>query len=121
MQCGPVRFSMSAKAMAEMNPFEHRVVPCHTDFRMPPDLTEATIQDVYGALSNDALRNAMIADDIVRAIESAFSSASHWKDGASTVFRNKTQWRSPTRFCFEGRHGQEATPTDCGGHGGRKG
>jgi superfamily II DNA or RNA helicase len=73
MQCGPVRFSMSAKAMAEMNPFEHRVVPCHTDFRMPPDLTEATIQDVYGALSNDALRNAMIADDIVRAIESGRS------------------------------------------------
>jgi superfamily II DNA or RNA helicase len=61
---------MSAKAMAEMNPFEHRVVPRYTNFRMPPDLTEVTIQDVYGALSNDALRNAMIADDIVRAIES---------------------------------------------------
>ncbi len=73
MQCGPVRFSMSAKAMAEMNPFEHRVVPRHTDFRMPPNLTEVTIQDVYGALSNDALRNAMIAADIVRAIESGRS------------------------------------------------
>jgi superfamily II DNA or RNA helicase len=73
MQCGPVRFSMSAKAMAEMNPFEHRVVPRHTDFRMPPDLAEVTIQDVYGALSNDGLRNAMIADDIVRAIESGRS------------------------------------------------
>jgi superfamily II DNA or RNA helicase len=73
MQCGPVRFSMSAKAMAEMNPFEHRVVPRHTDFRMPPDLTEVTIQDVYGALSNDALRNAMIAGDIVHAIESGRS------------------------------------------------
>ncbi len=73
MQCGPVRFSMSAKAMAEMNPFEHRVVPRHTDFQMPPDLTEVTIQDVYGALSNDALRNAMIADDIIRSIESGRS------------------------------------------------
>jgi hypothetical protein len=30
------------------------------------DLTEVTIQDVYSALSNDALRNAIIADDIVR-------------------------------------------------------
>ncbi len=59
--------------MAEMNPFEHRVVPRHTDFQMPPDLTEVTIQDVYGALSKDALRNAMIADDIVRAIESGRS------------------------------------------------
>jgi len=37
---------------------------------MPTDLTEVTIQDVYAALSNDASRNAMIADDIVRAIES---------------------------------------------------
>ena len=73
MQCGPVRFSMSAKAMAEMNPFEHRVVTRHTDFRMPPDLTEVTIQDVYGALSNDTLRNAMIADDIARTIESGRS------------------------------------------------
>jgi hypothetical protein len=61
---------MSARAMAEMNPFEHRVVPRHTDFQMPTDLTEVTIQDVYAALSNDASRNAMIADDIVRAIES---------------------------------------------------
>jgi len=59
--------------MAEMNPFEHRVVLRHTDFRMPPDLTEATIQDVYGALSNDALRNAMIAGDIVHAIDSGRS------------------------------------------------
>ncbi|MHB8302669.1 MAG: DEAD/DEAH box helicase [Acidobacteriaceae bacterium] len=40
---------------------------------MPPDLTEVTIQDVYGALSKDALRNAMIAADIVHAIESGRS------------------------------------------------
>ncbi len=69
MQCGPVRFSMSAKAMAETNPFEHRVIPRHTDFQMPPELAEVTIQDVYGALSNDALRNEMIAREIVSAIE----------------------------------------------------
>src|ERR1017187_4447971 len=56
MQCGPVRFSMSAKAMAEMNPFEHRVVPRHTDFRTRPELTDITIQDVYAALVNDISR-----------------------------------------------------------------
>src|SRR5437773_6338485 len=50
MQCGPVRFSMSAKAMAEMNPFEHKVVPRHTDFRMAAELTELTIQGIYAAL-----------------------------------------------------------------------
>lgn len=70
MQCGPVRFSMSAKTMTETTPFEHRVTPRHTEFRMAPELTDITIQDVYAALVNDVSRNEMIAADIVRAIES---------------------------------------------------
>jgi superfamily II DNA or RNA helicase len=69
MQCGPVRFSMSAMTMTETTPFEHKVTPRHTEFRMAPELTEVTIQDVYAALVNDASRNDMIAADIVRAIE----------------------------------------------------
>ena len=73
MQCGPVRFGMSAKAMTKTNPFEHRVIPRHTEFKMPPELAEVTIQDVYCALSNDACRNEMIARDIVRAIEAGRS------------------------------------------------
>jgi len=68
MQCGPVRFNLSAKVMAETNPFEHRVIPRHTDFRMAPDLAEVTIQDVYGALSTDTSRNEMIASDIAHAL-----------------------------------------------------
>jgi len=70
MQCGPVRFSMSARTMTETTPFEHKVTPRHTEFQMTPDLTEVTIQDVYAALVNDVSRNEMIATDIVRAIES---------------------------------------------------
>src|SRR6185503_18492558 len=54
MQFGPVRFGMSAKAMAQSNPFKHRVIPRHTDFQMPLSAGNATIQDVYAALSNDA-------------------------------------------------------------------
>jgi superfamily II DNA or RNA helicase len=73
MQCGPVRSSMSAKTMTETNPFEHRVIPRHTGLQMPPNIGEMTIQDVYAALSSDALRNELIADDIVRAIESGRS------------------------------------------------
>src|SRR5207247_8891092 len=42
----------------------------HTEFRMAPDLTDVTIQDIYAALVNDISRNEMIASDIVRAIES---------------------------------------------------
>jgi len=73
MQCGPVRFSLSAKVMAETNPFEHRAIPRHTDFRMPPDLAEVTIQDVYGALSTDTSRNESIASDIAHALNLARS------------------------------------------------
>jgi superfamily II DNA or RNA helicase len=70
MQCGPVRFNMSARTMTEATPFDHKVTPRHTEFRMAPELTEVTIQDIYAALINDALRNEMIASDIVRAIAS---------------------------------------------------
>jgi superfamily II DNA or RNA helicase len=70
MQCGPVRYNMSARTMTEATPFEHKVTPRHTEFRMAPELTEVTIQDVYGALINDTARNEMIANDVVRAVES---------------------------------------------------
>jgi superfamily II DNA or RNA helicase len=61
---------MSARTMTETTPFEHKVTPRHTAFRMAPELTEVTIQDIYGALVNDVSRNEMIAGDIVRAVES---------------------------------------------------
>jgi len=70
MQCGPVRFSMSARTMTEITPFEHKVTPRHTEFRMAADLNDVTIQDIYAALVNDVPRNEMIANDIVRAVES---------------------------------------------------
>ncbi|MCL2660671.1 MAG: DEAD/DEAH box helicase [Acidobacteriaceae bacterium] len=69
MQCGPARFAMSTRAMTEATPFEHWVIPRHTDFQISPGLTEVTIQDVYAALSSDSLRNSLIADDIVKAID----------------------------------------------------
>lgn len=68
MQCGPIRFNMSARAMTEITPFEHRVTPRHTEFRPSSELTDLTIQDVYAALAKDMTRNEMIADDIIRAL-----------------------------------------------------
>ena len=56
--------------MTETTPFEHRVTPHYTEFRMAPELTEITIQDIYSALVDNAPRNEMIAGDIVRAVES---------------------------------------------------
>jgi hypothetical protein len=36
MQCGPIRFSMSARTMTESTPFEHQVIPRNTDFGCRP-------------------------------------------------------------------------------------
>jgi superfamily II DNA or RNA helicase len=73
MQCGPVRFNMSARTMTDTTPFEHKVTRRHTEFRMAPELAEITIQDVYSALVGDASRNEMITNDIVAAVNSGRS------------------------------------------------
>jgi superfamily II DNA or RNA helicase len=73
MQCGPARFSMSARTMAETTPFEHKVIPRHTEFRAAPEVSDITIQDVYAALVDDAARNEMIAADLIRAVEAGRS------------------------------------------------
>src|SRR5947208_1062167 len=70
MQCGPVRYNMSARTMTETTPFEDRVTARYTEFRLAPELTEITIQDVYAALVDNAPRNEMIAADMVRSVES---------------------------------------------------
>jgi hypothetical protein len=109
MQCGPVRFSMSAKTMTETTPFEHKVTPRHTEFRMAPELTEVTIQDIYAALVNDASRNEMIAADIVRAIRVwTVPAASDRPDRASPVFRSQACRCRQARLRLEGRHGKKA-------------
>jgi len=46
MQCGPIRFNLGARKMTETTPFEHKVIPRYTDFRMPASLADLTIQDV---------------------------------------------------------------------------
>src|SRR5262245_25293130 len=38
MQCGPVRFNMSARTMTETTPFEHKVTPRYTSFEWLPNL-----------------------------------------------------------------------------------
>jgi superfamily II DNA or RNA helicase len=73
MQCGPIRFNLSARTMTETTPFKHRVIPRITEFRMQSDLTDVTIQDTYAALIDDAERNEMIAADLVRSLESGRS------------------------------------------------
>lgn len=71
MQCGPVRFRVDAKRQAAQRPFGHRVVLRQTGFTLPVVMNcdRPAIQDVYNALARDEPRNAMIFDDVLKALE----------------------------------------------------
>lgn len=79
MQCGPIRFRVRDRDQATKRPFEHIVIPKHTDFRMlletslsnyeQVQATEPTIHDVYATLVGDTKRNDLIFDDLLRALE----------------------------------------------------
>ncbi len=68
MQCGPIRFTLSAKDAAARHPFEHVVVPRFTDFRMSTETAQTTIQDIYRALTAAEERTLGIAADIRQAL-----------------------------------------------------
>ena len=68
MQCGPIRFNLSAREAAERSPFRHLVLPRHTGFRMPPEVTDLTIHDAYAALVTNEERNRQIVADIIQAV-----------------------------------------------------
>jgi superfamily II DNA or RNA helicase len=68
MQCGPIRFNLSAREAAERSPFQHLVVPRQTSFRMPSEITDLTIHDAYAALVTNDERNQQIVADIVQAV-----------------------------------------------------
>ncbi len=67
MQCGPIRFRLSARSMTAATPFEHEVVPRLTDFSLPPEQTDMTIQEVYAAIVDDRVRNELILTDLIQA------------------------------------------------------
>jgi superfamily II DNA or RNA helicase len=68
MQCGPIRFNLSAREAAEQSPFRHLVLPRQTGFRMPPEFTDLTIQDAYAALVTNEDRNQQIIADIITVV-----------------------------------------------------
>src|SRR5450759_1362190 len=50
MQCGPIRFSMSARDATARSPFQHVVLTRHTNFRVAAAGDDFTIHDAYAAL-----------------------------------------------------------------------
>jgi hypothetical protein len=59
--------------MTETTPFEHKVIPRYTEFRLAPELSEATIHDIYAAVVDDRARNELIAADLIRTAEAGRS------------------------------------------------
>lgn len=69
MQLGPVRFAVDPKGQAAKRPFEHRLITRQTAFRLDSARGDAGIQSIYRALAEDAARNRLIMDDVIRALE----------------------------------------------------
>src|SRR5262249_3677540 len=69
MQCGPIRFNVTAKKRTAATGIKHEVIPRLTEFTVPPEWTGIGIQDIYAALVNDKQRTDLIIADIVHAIE----------------------------------------------------
>ena len=65
MQCGPMRYKVDAKEQAEKRPFEHYLIPRFTSFRSAAD---KTITALYKELSENQLRNNLIANDVIEAL-----------------------------------------------------
>jgi superfamily II DNA or RNA helicase len=68
MQCGPIRFNLSAREAAERSPFRHLVLPRQTGFRMPTKATDLRIHDAYAALVTNEERNQQIVADVLSVI-----------------------------------------------------
>ena len=72
MQCGPVRYRVDAKAQAELRGFNHRVQVRGTDFQLPTQLQgqeRVPMPELYAALAADEVRNTLIFDDVLAALE----------------------------------------------------
>lgn len=68
MQCGPIRFHLSAKKAVESSPVEHKVIPRLTDFTWNGTEGETAIHDIYAALVTDQGRNELIIRDLQRVL-----------------------------------------------------
>jgi superfamily II DNA or RNA helicase len=67
MQCGSVRYQVSAKKQASARPFDHHVYQRQTTFMMPVSSNSGSqtyIHEIYQALIQNELRNRLILDDI---------------------------------------------------------
>ena len=105
MQCGSIRFGMTAKAMTEASPFQHRVLPRLTTFQMQTGTVDATIQDIYRELAQNETRNELIVSDVRAALRNGRSPLlltgrtdhlltwlAYWEEPVSTSMSSREAW-----------------------------
>ena len=70
MQCGEIAYRVDAIEQAQRQLFDHIAVPRFTDFRMPlaADSGFKTLNQIFAELCLSKNRNAMIVDDVVKAV-----------------------------------------------------
>lgn len=70
MQCGEIAYRVDAIEQAQRQLFDHVAVPRFTDFRMPlaADGGFRTLNQIFSELCLSKNRNAMIVDDVVKAV-----------------------------------------------------
>ena len=73
MQCGPIRYRVSAKEQAAARPFIHSVIVRPTNFRVTEpaeDDSRYRFHALYQALITDSRRNQLITGDVLEAVQS---------------------------------------------------
>ncbi len=80
MQCGPIRYRSDPRRQAAERPFDHRAIVRPTRFVLPlpgaPEGVSApgpSIQELYSLLAADHQRNALIVEDVIRAVRAGRS------------------------------------------------
>ena len=71
MYCGKIRYRDDAKKQAEERPFDHYIIPRFTRFQKPAHQDEESWEftDICGDIQNNELRNSLIVQDAVSAVE----------------------------------------------------
>jgi superfamily II DNA or RNA helicase len=68
MQCGPIRVRIRLQDIGDQQRFRHLVIVRNTEFALPSEADEQSIQTVYAALASDTERNGVILADIREAL-----------------------------------------------------
>ena len=107
MQCGEIAYKVDAIEQAQRQLFEHIAVPRFTDFRMPlaADGGFKTLNQIFAELCLSKNRNAMIVDDVVKAVNAGrMPHCSDREDGTRKTSdgRHRTPRDKDLSFDWEG-------------------